>query len=134
MRHPKLQVMVVEPSAIVRSVMAEWIAVHGHEVVYACGNAQQAIAAFDKVDVDLLVLNPDLAGNSGVELLQEKQSYQDLRGIPTILIVQSQAVYGEHRRALEQLGVSQVIDRHLLSAATIGRALEQHVNELARRL
>ncbi len=125
--------MIVESSLIARRVIAGWVQDAGAEVVYACGDAQSAIVAFDKVDVDILLLNPDLAGNSGIELLQEKQSYTDLQSTPVILMVQSPAVYESHTTALQQLGVNLIIDRHTLSAASVNRALH-HIQHSLQEL
>lgn len=50
-----------------------------------CSNAQEAIMSIDKKTPDVVVVEMQLAGHSGVEFLHEFRSYEDWSSIPVIV-------------------------------------------------
>ena len=78
----------------------------GHHVV-AAATAQTAIQASDALIPDVVILELQLVGHSGIEFLYEFRSYVDWQGIPVIIQTQvPPAEFGGSRQLLtSELGV-----------------------------
>lgn len=84
---------------------------------------QQAVTAIDERRPDIIILNMNLAGHSGIEFLHELRSYPDWDGIPVIVTGQlkheEQSSYAD---AFAQLKVQGYI--HMPSSSLQGLLIE----------
>lgn len=76
-----MRVLLIEPDHILAKEILKSFNNEGIEVV-CCDDAQQAISIVDEQIPDVIVLELQLAGHSGVEFLHELRSYQDWTKIP----------------------------------------------------
>lgn len=118
-----MNILLVEPSKVVREKLSKHLYASGHEVSEAY-DAQQAIEAVDLCIPDLILLNPNLSANNGIELLCEIQSYEDLSTIPVVLMTDSAHRYYKLIHSLEQLNIVLILNRTGLCQETILDAVE----------
>ena len=79
-----MTVLLVEPNVPLANVYRLGFEHAGYDVVVA-HDAQSAVQAADEKRPDVVLLELQLAGHSGVEFLYEFQSYVDWQDIPVIL-------------------------------------------------
>lgn len=77
-------ILLIEPNQPLAEIYCAALKKAGHSVT-ARGQAQRAIAAADEKKPDVVVLELQLPGHSGVEFLYEFRSYKDWHGIPAVL-------------------------------------------------
>lgn len=77
-------VLLIEPDRLLADTYRRAIEASGNTVVM-CASAQSAIYAADEVLPDVVVLELQLIGHSGIEFLYEFRSYGDWRSIPVIV-------------------------------------------------
>lgn len=77
-------VLVVEPDKVLASSVQKYLVKKGFKVSWAA-SAQAAIVSADQQIPDVIVLDIQLAGHGGVELLHELRSYGDWQSIPVII-------------------------------------------------
>lgn len=77
-------VLLIEPDQPLAKIYKAALAKAGHKVLPA-GGAQKAIEAADKTRPDVVVLELQLPGHSGVEFLYEFRSYPEWKDIPAVL-------------------------------------------------
>lgn len=70
---PPIELLLVEDEADFRDTCARWMTRKGHEVDQA-GNAQEALALCDRRHFDVAVVDMNMPGISGLELLERMQS------------------------------------------------------------
>ena len=78
-------------------------------IIYTAASAQTAISIIDSKQVELIIMNPLLTHNSGIELLYEIHSYADLQHIMTILIATNPNYFARYLPSLERLNVKAII-------------------------
>lgn len=71
--------------------------------VFVAFSSQEAILILDKNICDLIVLEPVVHGNNGIEFLNELRSYNDWQQIPVIVFSTSEKPAANE--SLSQLGV-----------------------------
>lgn len=77
-------VLVVEPDRIIAASIQKYLSKQGYNVNWQA-SAQAAVASADQQIPDVIVLDIQLAGHGGVELLHELRSYGDWQSIPVII-------------------------------------------------
>lgn len=77
------QLLIIEPDSILAAQYTDFFA-DDYEV-RTVGTAQAAILAADKKSPDLVIVEPLLAGHSGIEFLYEFRSYAEWQHVPVII-------------------------------------------------
>ena len=101
-----MNILLVEPDRKLAETYEKALELNQHQVK-ACATAQQAILAADAAKPDVVVLELQLVGHSGVEFLHEFRSYADWQSIPVIILssVSPQEFRGSEA-LLKHLGVA----------------------------
>lgn len=119
-------VLLIEPDALLVRTYRAALEREGH-TVQVCSSAQGAIAAADERRPDVVVLELQLVGHSGVEFLYEFRSYADWQGVPIILHTQVPA--GEFAASREllygDLGVAAYLYKPQTSLGKLVRIVRQ---------
>lgn len=92
-----IKVLIVDDHAIVRRGLKEILTDEPDIKVFEAGDAEHALELIKNESWDLVVLDLDLPGKSGLELLEEVKS--DYRSIPVLVL----SVYPEEQFALRTL-------------------------------
>lgn len=89
---PLIRLMIVDDSEVARAVLSRMVAVHEEfEIVATAGNAGDALDALKTVSVDIIILDVEMPGASGLEALPDIiRAGQGAR----VLIVSSMAEHG----------------------------------------
>lgn len=80
----KLRILIVEPDLILAKTYKKKLEQESINVKCVT-SAQSAIEAIDARSPDLIILEIQLRTHNGIELLNEIQSYDDLKNIPIII-------------------------------------------------
>ena len=107
----------VDDSLIIRRALGS--SLQNEHIVYTISSAQAAISMIDSEAIDLIIMNPLLAHNSGMELLYEIHSHTDLRHVMTILIAANPNYFRRYLQSLEKLNVRAIIPVARLSPQEI---------------
>lgn len=78
-------VLVLEPDVRLGNVYADALRARKHHVIL-CTTAQAAVCEADGSCPDVVILELQLTGHSGIEFLYEFRSYPDWQRIPVIII------------------------------------------------
>lgn len=89
---PPIRLMIVDDSEVARAVLSRMVAVHEEfEIVATAGNANEALDALKTIFVDIIILDVEMPGASGLEALPDIiRAGQGAR----VLIVSSMAEHG----------------------------------------
>lgn len=117
-----MKVLLIEPSNLLGDVYKKALEQAGHEVVWS-KSAQEAILNADSTSPDVVVLELQLPGHSGVEFLYEFRSYTEWQDIPVVLHT---LVPQQNEKALSQLNIV----KYLYKPATTLRQLIRAVDEV----
>ena len=100
-----MKVLIVEPDTVLAKQYKKAFDAAGVDATVR-NDAQTAVVAIDDVKPDVIVLEIQLAGHSGVEFLHEFRSYEDWANIPVVIhsSVPEYAV-GADAKVWKQLGV-----------------------------
>jgi DNA-binding response OmpR family regulator len=79
-----MNILLIEPDIVLGRTYEAALTVAGHSVLTG-GHAQDAIRLADTQQPDLILLELQLPGHSGIEFLYEFRSYAEWRKIPIIL-------------------------------------------------
>ncbi len=98
-------ILLIEPDLVLAKIYSKALNAVGYEIT-VMGQAQSAILALDAQLPDLIILEPQLVGHSGIEFLYELRSYADLQNIPVLIhsFVQLEA-FNQSREVLRTLNV-----------------------------
>lgn len=80
-----MRILLLEPDHVLGKTYAQALRDSGHDVS-VCPSAQTAIFSADDKRPDLVIVELQLVGHSGVEFLYEFRSYEDWRGIPVLVL------------------------------------------------
>lgn len=119
-------VLLIEPDRRLAATYQKALQAVGHAVTAASG-AQSAITAADKTKPDLVILELQLVGHSGIEFLYEFRSYLDWQDTP--VIIQSQVPPGEFSDSRQLLAQELGVKAYLYKPHTTLRRLLAEVNE-----
>jgi DNA-binding response OmpR family regulator len=78
-------ILLVEPDRLIAKTYMQALKKAGH-TVQACATAQSAVFCADERQPDLLILEIQLVGHSGIELLYELRSYPDWQELPVVIV------------------------------------------------
>lgn len=78
------KILLIEPDRLLAESYVQALQHDGHEV-NAASSAQAAIMAADATPPDIVVLELQLVGHSGIEFLYEFRSYTDWQKVPVII-------------------------------------------------
>lgn len=121
-----MNLLLVEPDNILGKIYKVALKDIGHRVMCS-HSAQDAIICADKRLPDLIVLELQMPGHSGIEFLYELRSYPDWQNVPVIVhTLISPRDMESHMLRLKQLGVIQ----YLYKPATSLRQLLRSVSEI----
>ncbi len=111
-----MKILLVEPDKVLASTYKQALTSAGHHVTM-CAGAQAAIIAADQIQPDVVVLELQLPGHSGVEFLHEFRSYSDWARVPAI--VHTMVPAGEFAASWpllrDRLGVTEYLYKPLTS-------------------
>jgi len=94
--------------------------------VTCCAGAQEAVYALDSGEAEIIVLELQLGGHSGVEFLYELRSYPEWQRLPTILhtFVGHENLELQAER-FEALGVTHYLYKPATSLRQLVRAVDE---------
>jgi DNA-binding response OmpR family regulator len=122
-----MHILLIEPDRILATTYRELFELQGHTVMM-CASAQSAIYGADERRPDIVILELQLIGHSGIEFLYEFRSYVEWQGIP--VVVHTQVPAGEFSDSWQfmqdELGIRAYLYKPLISL----HALLRTVNEL----
>ncbi|HEY1064167.1 MAG TPA: response regulator [Candidatus Saccharimonadales bacterium] len=120
-----MKIVLLEPDKVLADTYRQALMHAGHKVVM-CASAQAAIFAADEMQPDLVVMELQLAGHSGIEFLYEFRSYDDWCEVPVIVLTNVPA--GEFDGSWEllrsQLNVHTYHYKPLTSLRTLLRSVD----------
>ncbi|MDP9129325.1 MAG: response regulator [Candidatus Binatota bacterium] len=119
------RVLLIEPDRVLAETYSKALTAAGHQVVTRAG-AQAAITAADQAQPDLVILELQLVGHSGIEFLYEFRSYPEWQAVP-VLVHSSvpPAEFAGNRQLLEQeLGVNDYLYKPRTSLRQLAAAVE----------
>lgn len=119
-------ILLIEPDRRLAATYQKALKTAGHDVTTASG-AQAAIMAADNAKPDLVILELQLVGHSGIEFLYEFRSYLDWQAIP--VIIQSQVPPGEFSDSRQLLAQELGVKAYLYKPHTTLRRLLAEVDE-----
>lgn len=69
---PPIRLLIVDDSQVARAVLSRMVAAHpDFEIVATAGNAREALDALEEVSVDIILLDVEMPGASGLEALPD---------------------------------------------------------------
>lgn len=80
-----MKIILLEPDKVLADTYRDLLIQAGHRVVM-CASAQAAIFAADDLQPDLVIMELQLTGHSGIEFLYEFRSYDDWTDVPVIAL------------------------------------------------
>jgi CheY-like chemotaxis protein len=121
-----MNILLIEPSHVLASTYKAALQTAGHVVVHTA-SAQTAIQAIDQNVPQLIILELQLVGHSGIEFLYELRSYPEWQHVPVVihsLVAEMQLL--DQLERLQGLGVV----RHLYKPVITLQKLVRAVSEL----
>ena len=122
------QIILIEPDRVLAGTYRLGLELAGHAVVM-CASAQAAIFAADETRPDLVIMEIQLIGHSGIEFLYEFRSYPEWQSIP--VIVHSQVPPQEFQDAWEvlknELGIAGYLYKPATDFATLSRSVRANL-------
>lgn len=122
------EVLLVEPDVVLAASYQKALMHAGHSV-HIAHSAQNAVAVADQYTPDIIVMELQLSGHSGIEFLYEFRSYPEWQTIPVVaqsFIPEREFAASKHLLSRE-LGVK----TYLYKPKTSLQQLTQAVNQLA---
>ncbi len=118
-------VLLIEPDRVLADTYRLGFEANGHSVVM-CAGAQAAIFAADEKTPDIVVIELQLIGHSGVEFLYEFRSYAEWQDVPVLIHTQvpSSEFTGSWGMLSSQLGVN----GYLYKPSTTFKELQRSVD------
>lgn len=118
------QIILIEPDKVLADIYRQGLEVEGHTVVM-CASAQAAIYAADETRPDIIVMEMQLIGHSGIEFLYEFRSYTEWQSIP--VLIHSQVPPSEFQEAWSllknDLGIEGYLYKPNTNFATLARSV-----------
>jgi DNA-binding response OmpR family regulator len=122
------QILLIEPDRLLAESYVQALLLANHEV-QAAGSAQAAILSADAIPPDLVILELQLVGHSGIEFLYEFRSYQDWQETPVVVQTHvPQHEFIDNWQLLEQeLGVREYLYKPRTSLEQLLSAVNAHL-------
>jgi DNA-binding response OmpR family regulator len=119
-----MHVLLVEPDRMLADTYRRAFEIEGHSVMM-CAGAQSAIYGADDMPPDVVVLELQLIGHSGIEFLYEFRSYSEWQGIP--VVIHTQVPAGEFADSWQfmqdELGIQAYLYKPLTSLHALTRVV-----------
>ena len=116
------QIILIEPDKVLADTYRHGLELEGHAVVM-CASAQAAIFAADEITPDIIILELQLIGHSGIEFLYEFRTYPEWQNIP--VMIHTQVPPSEFKDSWEllknQLGITAYLYKPTTNFATFTR-------------
>jgi DNA-binding response OmpR family regulator len=120
-----MNVLLVEPDTKLANTYGAALGKAGF-IVSLTAHAQDAIHAADSVRPDIVVLELQLSGHSGIEFLYEFRSYAEWQDIPVILLTMvPESTLGLTKVGMRQLGITQYLYKPATSLTQLIEAVER---------
>lgn len=118
------KILLIEPDRPLAEIYFRALKQAGYEVT-VCSSAQAGILAADKVQPDLVILEPQLVRHSGIEFLYEFRSYPDWINVPVIIHthIQPSEFAGSRSLLMDELGVREYLYKPQTSIAKLLRTV-----------
>lgn len=122
-----MKIVLLEPDKVLADTYRQALMHEGHKVVM-CASAQAAIFEADDLKPDLIIMELQLAGHSGIEFLYEFRSYEDWTEVPVLILTNVPA--GEFDGCWDLLQKQLNIHSYHYKPLTSLRSLLRSVNAL----
>jgi DNA-binding response OmpR family regulator len=121
-------VLLIEPNRLLAKTYLQALETAGH-TVQVCATAQTGVFCADDTLPDVVVMELQLVGHSGIEFLYEFRSYKDWQEVPVIIATSVPAgeFTGSWQILKKELGVAAYFYKPLLSLKTLLRAVDDAV-------
>ena len=80
-----MNIILLEPDKVLADTYRQALQSAGHRVTM-CASAQAAIFAADETKPEVIIMELQLVGHSGIEFLYEFRSYDDWQKVPVIIL------------------------------------------------
>jgi DNA-binding response OmpR family regulator len=118
-----MKVLLIEPNQSLGNTYRRAFETSGHTVAWR-RTAQTAITAADQTRPDVVVLELELVGHSGIEFLYEFRSYADWQTIPVIVnTFTSEENFVLQRHQFQALGVVACLYKPTTSLSQLTRTI-----------
>lgn len=113
-------ILLIEPDRVLGRTFSDALVARGHQVS-VCATAQSGIFRADDVQPDLVLVELQLVGHSGIEFLYEFRSYPDWQDVPVIVFSNVPAKEFDHnwQQIKRQLAVSDYLYKPATSLAAL---------------
>lgn len=125
-----MKIVLLEPDKVLADTYRQVLMHDGHKVVM-CATAQAAIFAADELQPDLIIMEMQLTGHSGIEFLYEFRSYDDWTSVPVVVL--SNVPAGEFSDCWNVLKEQLGVEHYHYKPLTTLRTLLKTVNAIALR-
>jgi len=78
------RILLLEPDLQLGTIYSKYLRDFGHKVDH-CREAGHAIEVMDKADIEIVILELQIALHNGIEFLYEMRSYPEWQNIPIII-------------------------------------------------
>lgn len=123
-----MKIVLLEPDRVLADTYRQALMHEGHRVVM-CASAQAAVFAADELQPDLVIMELQLTGHSGIEFLYEFRSYDDWANVPVLVLTNVPA--GEFSGSWDLLRDQLQVYAYHYKPLTSLRTLLRSVNSLA---
>lgn len=121
------RILLLEPDRKLAEVYRSFLESKGQEVVVA-HHAQDAVMAADACRPDVVVLELQLVGHSGVEFLHEFRSYAEWWSVPIIVhTMVSPLSFGGDEMTLRRFGIVQYLYKPASTLQHLSDAINEYV-------
>ena len=121
-----MNILLIEPNKILAQAYGSELHSLGIKVVWA-PDAESAIRQIDKKLPDVVILEPKLAGHSGVEFLHEFRSYEDWHDIPVIIYSSvPEYSFGAEEAVWQKFGVERYLDKSRVSTKQLAGIIKSY--------
>lgn len=118
-------IILIEPDRVLADTYRAGFEASGHSVVM-CAGAQAAVFAADEKTPDIIIMELQLIGHSGVEFLYEFRSYPEWQEIP--VLVHTQVPSSEFSGSWKMLSSQLSVSGYLYKPTTTFRELQKSVH------
>jgi len=122
-----MHILFIEPDRLLARTYRQALELAGH-TVHVAATAQAAVQAADEQRPDVVILELQLVGHSGIEFLYEFRSYDDWQAVPVVVLslVPPGEFAGSRQLLAEQLGVHNYLYKPHTSLAKLQRTINQY--------
>jgi CheY-like chemotaxis protein len=120
-----MNIILLEPDKVLADTYRQALMGQGHKVTM-CASAQAAIFAADEHKPDVVIVELQLVGHSGIEFLYEFRSYDDWQKVPALILTNVPAgeFSGSWDLLKNELNVSAYHYKPLTSLQALFRSVE----------